>query len=105
MKTIKITALLIAGLTLSACLNIEGDNRTGAERYVDAGTDSKHLSQLVARVWVDPNGCDHWIIDDGVEEYMSGRMTPDGRPICSGVAPPNTAVGPFREGSDIPDTL
>ena len=44
MKTIKITALLIAGLILSACLNIEGDNRTGAERYVDAGTDSKHLS-------------------------------------------------------------
>ena len=105
MKMIKITALLIAGLILSACLNIEGDNRTGAERYVDAGTDSKHLSQLEARVWVDPNGCDHWIIDDGVEEYMSGRMTPDGCPVCSGVAPPNTAVGPFREGSDIPDTL
>ena len=52
MKTIKITALLIAGLILSACLNIEGDNRTGAERHVDAGTDSKHLSQLVARVWL-----------------------------------------------------
>jgi len=27
------------------------------------------------------------------------------RPVCSGVAPPNTAVGPFREGSDIPDAL
>ena len=46
MKTIKITALLIAGLTLSACLNIEGGNRTGAERFVDAGTDSKHYVQL-----------------------------------------------------------
>jgi hypothetical protein len=25
--------------------------------------------------------------------------------VCSGVAPPNTVIGPFREGSDIPDPL
>lgn len=105
MKTISITTLLVAGLGLSACGSIEGGQRTGADRFVDAGQDSKHLSQLVAGVWVDPNGCDHWIIDDGVEGYLSERMTPDGRPVCSGVAPPNVAIGPFREGSDIPDSL
>lgn len=105
MTSIKITALLVAGLGLSACGSIEGGQRTGAERSFDAGQDSKHLSQLVAGIWVDPEGCDHWIIDDGVEGYLSARMAPDGSPICSGVAPANTVVGPFREGSDIPDWL
>lgn len=110
MKMLKITALLTAGLSLSACAeliagSLEGGERTGAERSFDAGRDAKHLSQLVAGVWVDPNGCDHWIIDDGIEGYLSLRLTPDGRPVCTGIAPPNTATGPFREGTDIPDPL
>ena len=110
MNSMKITALLVAGLSLSACAetlvgSLDGGRCEGVERFVDAGDDSKHLSQLVAGVWVDPNGCDRWIIDDGVEGYLSERLTPDGRPVCSGVAPPNTVIGPFREGSDIPDPL
>lgn len=104
MKLMKISALMLAGVTLAAC-SLEGGQRVGADRFVDAGQDAKHLSQLVAGVWVDPNGCDHWIIDDGIEGYLSERLTPDGRPVCSGVAPPNTAIGPFREGSDIADSL
>ena len=110
MNSMKITVLLVAGLSLSACAetlvgSLEGGSREGAERFVDAGDDSKHLSQLVVGVCVDPNGCDHWIIDDGVEGYLSERLTPDGRPVCSGVAPPNTVIGPFCEGSGIPDPL
>lgn len=103
MTMIKITAALVATLTLSAC--VEGGSRDGLERSFDGGQDGKHLSQLVAGIWVDPNGCDHWIIDDGIEGYLSERMSPDGRPVCSGVAPPNTVVGPFREGSDVADPL
>jgi len=105
MNILKVSALIaLAGTT--GCANlIEGGNRTGEERWFDGGQDAKHLSQLVAGIWVDPNGCDHWIIDDGVEGYLSERLTPDGRPVCSGVAPPNTATGPFREGTTIPDPL
>ena len=110
MKMVKTSALLLVALSMSGCAQafvgtLEGGERTGLERTFDAGRDSKSLSQLVAGIWVDPNGCDHWIIDDGVEGYLSERLTPDGRPVCSGVAPPNTATGPFREGTDIPDTL
>lgn len=110
MKMVKVSALLVAAVSVSGCTQLlvsrlEGGNRTGLERTFDAGRDSKSLSQLVAGIWVDPNGCDHWIIDDGVEGYLSERLTPDGRPVCSGVAPPNTATGPFREGTDIPDVL
>ena len=103
-------ACLAAMSALSGCAEfwvygLEGGNRTGEERSFDAGQDSKSLSQLIAGVWVDPNGCDHWIIDDGVEGYLTERLTPDGRPVCSGIAPPNNATGPFREGTNIPDPL
>ena len=94
-------AILILGVAagLGACTEI------GPDKTVDRGVNAHHLSTLVAGIWVDPNGCDHWIIDDGVEGYLSERLTPDGRPVCSGVAPPTTVVGPFQQGTFIPDPL
>lgn len=106
MNITRLCVLTVAGLSLGACSGLlEGGDRSGAERFIDAGQDEKHLSTLVAGIWVDPDGCDHWIIDDGIEGYLTDRLTPDGRPVCSGVAPPSTAIGPFRQGSDVPDPL
>ncbi|MGR3503822.1 hypothetical protein [Pseudaestuariivita sp.] len=93
MKLAKLTALALATMALSGCLGNKVD------KTVDRGLDSKHLSQLKAGIWVDPNGCDHWIIDDGVEGYLSARLDKYGKPVCSGVAPPNTAVGNFKGGA------
>lgn len=98
MKLLKVICLASAGFALAAC-------EIGPDKTVDRGINAHHLSTLVAGIWVDPNGCDHWIIDDGVEGYLSERLTPDGRPVCSGVAPPTAVVGPFQEGSFIPDIL
>ncbi|MCB5199476.1 hypothetical protein LGQ03_09510 [Loktanella sp. TSTF-M6] len=105
MTPMKLIGLLAIGTALSACEGGEGFGRIGPDKTIDRGINAHHLSTLVAGVWVDPNGCDHWIIDDGVEGYLSERMTPDGRPVCSGVAAPTTAVGPFKSGSPIPDSL
>ena len=33
-------------------------------------------------IWVDPDGCQHWVMDDGVEGYMTPHVTRDGRPVC-----------------------
>ncbi len=98
MNTMKLLGLLGAGLALSAC-----DQAVGPNKGFDRGINAHSLSTMVAGIWVDPEGCDHWIIDDGVEGYLSERLTPDGRPVCSGVAPPNTVVGPFKSGSPIYD--
>ncbi|EBA18236.1 lipoprotein, putative [Roseobacter sp. SK209-2-6] len=98
MKTTKAIVLLFAGLSLSACA-------TAVDKTVDRGFDSKDLSQLKAGIWVDPQGCDHWIIDDGVEGYLSQRLGPSGRPVCSGAAPSGVATGPFKSGSSFPDIL
>lgn len=88
--------LILSGCSENLIQNIHpavGENKTH-----DKGFDKKHLSELKAGIWVDPNGCDHWIIDDGVEGYLSARLDRKGKPVCSGVAPPTTAVGPYKAG-------
>lgn len=91
-------ALLISVGLMSACTE-------AIDKTADRGFDSKPLSSLKAGIWVDPNGCDHWIIDDGLEGYLSQRLDPQGKPVCSGIAPPTTATGPFKEGSPFPDLI
>jgi hypothetical protein len=99
MRLMSFAALGAVVLLGSACAPILDD------KGFDRGIDSKELGILQAGIWVDPTGCDHWIIDDGVEGYLSQRLDPKGRPVCSGIAPPNTVVGPFKDGSTVPDLL
>ena len=98
MKLVSAAVLLTAAMALSAC----DDKR---DKTVDRFIDTKHLSQLKAGVWVDPNGCDHWIIDDGIEGYLSQRLDRFGKPVCSGTAPPNVATGAFKRGSTVSDPI
>ncbi|MGR3571986.1 hypothetical protein [Brevirhabdus sp.] len=91
--------LLSAAALLSGCVT----NKTN--KTVDRFYDSKDLSQLQAGIWIDPNGCDHWIIDDGVEGYLSQRLDDYGKPVCSGSAPPGYAIGNFKGGSAFPDPI
>ncbi|WP_298803255.1 hypothetical protein [uncultured Lentibacter sp.] len=115
MLKLKITALLSSALLLTACgegaiamLSGEGgQGRVAGNKTFDygQGAEEEHLSNLVAGIWVDPNGCDHWIIDDGIEGYLSQRLDPYGKPVCSGIAPPNTAIGPYKGDQTIDDSL
>ncbi len=84
-------------LGLAACDSIDHTR--------DSGIDAHPLSDLEAGIWIDPNGCDHWIIDDGVEGYMSQRLDKYGRPVCSGVGPPGTAIWDYKAGSPISDAI
>ncbi len=95
----KITATLVpaALFVLAAC--------DSSDHTRDFGLDSHPLTELQAGIWIDPNGCDHWIIDDGVEGYMSPRLDRFGRPVCSGVGEPGTAVWDYKAGSPIADAL
>ncbi|OCX64623.1 cell envelope biogenesis protein OmpA [Thioclava sp. SK-1] len=36
----------------------------------------------VPTIWIDPDGCEHWVMDDGVEGYMDIRLDRQGRPVC-----------------------
>ncbi|AHM04013.1 lipoprotein, putative [Roseibacterium elongatum DSM 19469] len=67
---------------------------------MDAGS----LSQLEAGIWIDPDGCHHWMIDDGLEGYWDLRRDPvSGLPVCTNVAPPNSIVGDISRNPGIPD--
>jgi hypothetical protein len=98
MKLTKALIALSVATSLSACFSEESGGEI-TDKTMDHGYDSKHLSQLKAGIWVDPNGCDHWIIDDGNEGYLSQRLDRYGKPVCSGIAPPGTATGPYKEGT------
>ncbi|MBT9384607.1 OmpA family protein [Pseudooceanicola sp. CBS1P-1] len=55
----------------------------------------------VPGVWIDPDGCEHWVMDDGAEGYMSPHVTPDGRPVCHqpqicGIVPTDQAFATDR---------
>jgi hypothetical protein len=98
MNILKTTALVAFATVVAGCEDIQFLEQ-GPDKSVDRGIDKKHLSQLEAGIWVDPNGCDHWIIDDGVEGYLSARLDKYGKPVCSGVAEPTQTVGDFKGGS------
>ena len=98
MRLFKGIVLLVVAGSLAACTD-------KLDKTVDRFFDAKDLSTLKAGIWVDPTGCDHWIIDDGVEGYLSARLSPDGKPVCSGAAPPGVATGPFKKGTRITDPI
>jgi hypothetical protein len=85
---------LVAAPLLAACEQGAGDTR------IDYGLDRKPLTELRAGIWIDPNGCDHWIIDDGLEGYLTTRLAPDGKPVCSGKPGKGYAYGPYKKGSE-----
>ncbi|MFZ7091931.1 hypothetical protein [Primorskyibacter sp. 2E233] len=99
MKLTKLVLVLSAAAGLAGCEVGEGIGAYGPDKSIDRGIDSGNLSDMHAGIWVDPNGCDHWIIDDGVEGYLSSRLDKYGKPVCSGVAPPTIATGDFKQGS------
>ena len=69
--------MMLAAGTLVACERTGDDNN-----ILDGGIDGGALRDGVANIWVDPDGCQHWYIDDGIEGYMSPRLNRDGTPKC-----------------------
>lgn len=38
--------------------------------------------QYIPTIWVDPDGCEHWVMDDGAEGYMTPHVSRKGIPVC-----------------------
>ncbi|MDO6586608.1 hypothetical protein Q4543_13915 [Salipiger sp. 1_MG-2023] len=94
MTMTKLTLLAGVALSLAACAPVGPDKSRDLQTF-----DRGDLSQMRWGVWVDPDGCDNWIADDGVEGYLARRLDKYGKPICSGIAPPTVATGDFKQGS------
>jgi hypothetical protein len=102
---LRTTAALAVLASLGACVGVD---RTPGDKTVDRQLIGRSsLQELSPGIWVDPRGCESWLIDDGVEGYLSTRFDPQtGRPVCGrATAPPEYVTGPFRAGADINDPI
>lgn len=52
----------------------------------DVGQAAKPVTRTgelyIPTIWIDPDGCEHWAMDDGAEGYMDIRLDRNGKPIC-----------------------
>lgn len=62
------TSLAVASLVVSP-LPASAQSAVVGERYVPT-------------IWVDPDGCEHWVMDDGAEGYMTPHVNRQGIPVC-----------------------
>ena len=102
MKNIVKIGAALATLALSGC--VAGDGLTpyaGPDSVIatglDKGRDSGVLRNGQAAIAYDPDGCQNWIMDDGVEGYASPRFDPvSGLPVCNNHFPPGTVVRNYQ---------
>lgn len=69
MKLDLIKALRATALAAAAVVTVASAAQAQTERYVPT-------------IWVDPDGCEHWVMDDGVEGYMTPHVSRQGIPVC-----------------------
>jgi hypothetical protein len=105
-RTLVIVPLVAFGL--SACeAGFEGTKRyKGATSAIavprDKGIDQAFLKSRstledgVGGIVYDPDGCQGWLIDDGIEGYSGRRFDPvSGLPVCNNLYPPGTVIGNY----------
>ncbi|MBT9244271.1 hypothetical protein KM031_04470 [Gemmobacter fulvus] len=92
---------LLAVLTLGACSDglspyVQSPDTVIATNQ-DRGRDNVPLAPGGGAIAYDPDGCQGWIIDDGVEGYSGRRFDPvSGLPVCNNHFPPGTVVRNYQ---------
>ena len=116
-RLIRLGLALLIGTSVSGCGRSFYEVFEGTQRYSgpdsviataeDYGEDDTGLGDGQAAIAYDPDGCQVWIIDDGVEGYSSPRFDPKtGMPVCDGKYPPGTVIGAYESSSaPIPDKV
>jgi outer membrane protein OmpA-like peptidoglycan-associated protein len=72
------TVRALAGLSLVAALAFQ---TTGAEAQTPS-QQGRDQGIYEPTIWVDPDGCEHWVMDDGAEGYMTPHTNRQGIPVC-----------------------
>ncbi|MGB3245586.1 MAG: OmpA family protein [Sulfitobacter sp.] len=68
----------VAGIALVAVLALH-TSTAGAQTESQIGRDKGIYTPTI---WVDPDGCEHWVMDDGSEGYMTPHTNRQGIPVC-----------------------
>tara|TARA_R110000796_G_scaffold9721_1_gene33038 strand:- start:233 stop:808 length:576 start_codon:yes stop_codon:yes gene_type:complete len=78
LNTISKGLRLFAGTIIAATFVFQAsvaDAQTRSQGGRDKG-------QYIPTIWVDPDGCEHWVMDDGAEGYMTPNVSRQGIPVC-----------------------
>lgn len=76
-KTVNALVSGIAAVALGVVVS------AGASQAQQAGTQRVVKGEeYIPTIWVDPDGCEHWVMDDGVEGYMTPHVSRQGIPVC-----------------------
>lgn len=95
-----LTMLLLAGCATSGLTPYVQSASTVIASNHDTGHDSDALAPGGAGIAYDPDGCQGWIIDDGIEGYSGRRFDPkSGLPICNNLYPPGTVLRNYQSSS------
>ena len=65
----------IAAAALGACIVFSSGAALAQQKTVVG-------ENYTPTIWVDPDGCEHWVMDDGWEGYMSPHTNRQGIPVC-----------------------
>lgn len=88
--------MVLAGCAPGLAPYVENAN-TVIATAADTGRDNVALRDGPAAIAYDPDGCQNWIIDDGVEGYSSPRFDPvSGLPVCNNYFPPGAVVKDYQ---------
>jgi outer membrane protein OmpA-like peptidoglycan-associated protein len=74
-KTVRSVLSGLAVATLGVALSTDAGFAQSGQRTVVG-------ERYVPTIWVDPDGCEHWVMDDGWEGYMTPHVTRQGIPVC-----------------------
>lgn len=69
---------LFAGTLIAATFVLQAST-ADAQTKSQGGRDK---GQYIPTIWVDPDGCEHWVMDDGAEGYMTPNVSRQGIPVC-----------------------
>lgn len=77
-------AVAIAGLAATAGISPAAAGSDGFKEPTISTQSSRTIKgeRYIPGISISPDGCEIWVMDDGVEGYAVSRMTPDGRPVC-----------------------
>lgn len=64
-----VMAIAVSAMSVSTQAQAQEPRTVVGERYVPT-------------IWVDPDGCEHWVMDDGAEGYMTPHVNRQGIPVC-----------------------
>ena len=77
-NTISNAIRAVASLALAAALTV-ASTTANAQTPSQVGRDKGIYTPTI---WVDPDGCEHWVMDDGAEGYMTPNVNRQGIPVC-----------------------